>query len=55
MTEFLVCQHLPIKDKKKHFAHAKARMRVWQKGYALLYDVNGVLYVYSNKEGQITS
>ena len=32
---------------KKHRDHIKARWRVWQKGYALLCDVNGTLYVYS--------
>jgi len=32
---------------KKHRNHIEARWRVWQKGYALLCDVNGTLYVYS--------
>jgi len=32
---------------KKHRDHIKTRWRVWQKGYALLCDVNGTLYVYS--------
>ena len=32
---------------KKHRDHIEARWRVWQKGYALLCDVNGTLYVYS--------
>ena len=31
----------------KHIEHAEARWRVWQKGYALLCDVDGVLYVYA--------
>jgi hypothetical protein len=31
---------------KKHIKHARERMKVWRKGYALLGDVNGVLYVY---------
>jgi hypothetical protein len=33
-----------------HAEHAKARWEVWQKGYALLCDVNGVLCVYA-KDG----
>ena len=32
---------------KKHIDHANARWEVWQKGYALLCDVQGVLYVYA--------
>jgi len=36
----------------KHAAHARDRMRVWQKGYCLLCDANGRLYVYAvKKEG----
>lgn len=31
----------------KHQAFAEAQWRVWQKGYALLCDVDGVLYVYA--------
>jgi hypothetical protein len=30
----------------KFIAHARARWQVWQKGYGLLCDVKGVLYVY---------
>jgi hypothetical protein len=30
----------------KHMKHARARWDVWQRGYGLLCDVNGVLYVY---------
>jgi hypothetical protein len=32
---------------QQHRDHAAARWRVWQKGYALLCDVNVVLYVYA--------
>ena len=32
--------------KSKHKIHIKKRMEVWQKGYGLLCDVNGVLYCY---------
>ena len=49
MAQFLICAHLPIKNKDKHFAHVKARMQVWEKGYGLVCDVDGVLYVYSKK------
>lgn len=30
-----------------HLAHVRARVDVWRKGYALLCDVGGVLYVYA--------
>ena len=39
-----------IKLPRKHLSHARARWQVWQKGYALLCDVNGVLYVYAKRE-----
>jgi len=35
-----------LKLEKKHTVHLKKRMEVWQKGYGLLCDVDGVLYVY---------
>jgi hypothetical protein len=31
---------------QKHINHAKARWEVWRRGYGLLCDVNGTLYVY---------
>ena len=40
-----VCSGLSIDQ--KHIDHARARWNVWQKGYALLCDVDGVLYVYA--------
>ena len=40
-----VCRELKLD--KKHIDHANARWEVWQKGYALLCDVNGDLYVYA--------
>jgi len=30
----------------KHLAHARARWDVWRRGYGLLCDVDGVMYVY---------
>ena len=50
MVRLLVVSDLKHKGKKKHEAHAKARMEVWKKGYGLYCDVNGKLYVYA-KEG----
>jgi hypothetical protein len=47
----LMAQQMIVKDKvnKKHFKHAQDRMKVWQKGYGLLCDINGILYVYAKK------
>jgi hypothetical protein len=39
-----ICADLPLAD--AHRQHADARWRVWQAGYGLACDVNGVLYVY---------
>ena len=41
----LLLAELP--DKAHGNYGAKSRWRVWQKGYALLCDINGVLYVYA--------
>ncbi|HUX17797.1 MAG TPA: hypothetical protein VMV63_01240 [Acidithiobacillus sp.] len=48
----LLAQCLIVADRidPKHLNHAKDRMRVWQKGYCLLFDVAGVLYVYAAAE-----
>lgn len=40
-----VCDGLAVAQ--RHLEHLKARWNVWAKGYALLCDVNGVLYVYA--------
>ena len=40
-----ICADLLIDQ--SHRNHVQARWQVWQKGYALLCDVNGVLYVYA--------
>jgi len=47
MAGMMVVSDLDYPDKEKHEAHAKARMEIWRKGYGLLCDVNGVLYVYA--------
>ncbi len=44
MARVLICSGTKLD--KKHIKHAQARWRVWQKGYGLLCDVNGVLFVY---------
>jgi len=48
----LYAKCLLVKNKiaKKHFNHAKERMKVWQAGFGLLCDVNGKLYVYAVKK-----
>ena len=40
-----ICDGLKLAE--KHKTHIKKRMEVWQKGYGLYCDVNGVLYVYN--------
>lgn len=42
-----ICADLPLDQ--RHRDHARARWKVWQKGYALLCDVDGVLYVYAQE------
>ena len=39
-----ICAGLALEE--KHREHARARWEVWAKGYGLLCDVDGVLYVY---------
>ena len=47
ISDYIIVADLKFKDKKKHLVHVKARWEVWQKGYGLLCDVDGVLYVYA--------
>ena len=44
----LYARCLIVKDKlePRHIDHAEKRMDVWKKGYELLCDIDGVLYVY---------
>jgi len=42
---YMVTRLAPSID-QTHVIHANARMEVWRRGYALLCDVNGKLYVY---------
>lgn len=44
MARILICTGLPLEQ--KYIDHAAARMNVWRKGYGLLCDIDGVLYVY---------
>ena len=39
-----ICDGLKLQD--SHKVHIKKRMEVWQKGYGLYCDINGVLYCY---------
>lgn len=45
----LVCDGLALDQ--RHIDHARARMDVWRRGYGLLCDVNGALYVYRGLGG----
>ena len=49
MAGYLVVADLGFKDKVEYLEHALARWEVWQKGYWLLGDIDGKLYVYSSK------
>ena len=44
MAAMCVCSDLPLDQ--KHRDHAKARWDVWKRGYGLLCDVGGILFVY---------
>ncbi len=46
MARSIVLQDLNYLFKETHTNHAKKRMEVWEKGYCLAADINGVLYVY---------
>ena len=48
-SDYIITADLKFKDKEKHFKHVKARWEVWQKGYGLICDVDGVLYVFAVK------
>ena len=43
-ASMLVCDGLKLDE--KYIQHARARMEVWRRGYGLLCDIDGVLYVY---------
>lgn len=43
-----ICADLELDQ--NHIDHVKARWEVWQKGYCLLGDIDGVLYVYAKDE-----
>jgi hypothetical protein len=46
-AQYAVCTGLKIDP--KHIKHIEDRWEVWKRGYGLLCDVNGVLYVYGVK------
>ena len=47
-AEMIICTGLKIDP--KHIKHINARWEVWRRGYALLCDVNGKLFVYGVKK-----
>ena len=49
-AQMLICDGLPLDQ--KHIDHIKARWDVWKRGYCLLCDVSGVLYVYAAKRNK---
>jgi hypothetical protein len=48
MARYVICADLKIDS--KHIKHVNDRWEVWKRGYALLCDINGVLYVYGVKK-----
>jgi hypothetical protein len=50
LAGLLAVSDLDFTDKEKYLAHARERCEVWMKGYALLGDVDGVLYVYAKTQ-----
>lgn len=46
LAGYIMMEGVDFPDKEKYFEHAKRRWDVWKKGYALLCDVDGTLYVY---------
>ena len=49
MVDMISVSDLNYPDKEKHEKHVSSRIEVWKKGYGLLCDVDGVLYVYAKK------
>jgi len=45
-AQLLVVADLEYPGKAKHQKHVKERLEVWRRGWGLLCDVDGVLYVY---------
>ena len=48
-AEMITVSDLKYKNKAKHEHDVDKRIEVWKKGYGLLGDVDGVLYVYAKK------
>jgi len=49
-AKYIILDDVEFDEKEKYLAYVKARWEVWQKGYGLLCDVDGVLYVYAKEE-----
>ncbi len=43
---YILTRDMDFPGRKEYYDHVKARWNVWQKGYGLAGDVNGVLYAY---------
>lgn len=50
MAGLILVKDLNFDGKERYLKHAAERMEVWEKGYGLAGDVNGVLYVYAQAE-----
>ena len=48
-ADFIIVSDLEFRDKEKHRKHVEARWEVWRKGYGLLCDMDGLLYVYAGR------
>lgn len=50
MASLISLSNFEFRDREKHTSHAKERVEVWQKGYGLMGDMDGVLYVYCKED-----
>ncbi len=48
-SEYILVNDIQFEGKENGMAQANARWKVWQKGYGLLCDIDGVFYVYAIK------
>lgn len=49
MAGLILVMDLNFEGKERYLKHATERMAVWEKGYGVAGDVNGVIYVYAQK------
>ena len=50
----IIISDIDYSNKKKHEEHIDSRIEVWRKGYGLLCDIDGVLYVYARSDKMTT-